>query len=250
MCFSRRFTRSLRDENPIRKTPKITFGGIEDIQGFRVGRSLLNLDAFKAAGRATDPFMHVILPDFVPADARALIDRDYPKIADPGSFPLEKLVYGPAFKDLIEELNSDEVRTAVAEKFDLDLSGLRPAITVRGQCSPSEGKVHTDSKSKLVTAQIYLTPNWQAPHGGCLRILRSSDLQDAIAEVPPTGGTLVAFRRADNSWHGFEQYVGERRAVQVNWCKSNVTRFYMIARHYVSATVKNLARSSRSAIGR
>ena len=41
-----------------------------------------------------------------------------------------------------------------------------------------------------------------------------------IMEVPPTEGTLLAFRRADNSWHGHKPFAGERRVIQFNWVTS------------------------------
>ena len=39
-------------------------------------------------------------------------------------------------------------------------------------------------------------------------------------EVPPTMGTMFAFLRADNSWHGHPPFAGERRVVQVAWVKN------------------------------
>ena len=41
-----------------------------------------------------------------------------------------------------------------------------------------------------------------------------------IMEVPPTEGTLLAFKRADNSWHGHKPFAGERRVIQFNWVTS------------------------------
>jgi len=32
------------------------------------------------------------------------------------------------------------------------------------------------------------------------------DLEDIAAEVPPTDGTLVAFKRSDYSWHGHKPF--------------------------------------------
>jgi len=32
-----------------------------------------------------------------------------------------------------------------------------------------------------------------------------------IVEVPPSDGTLVAFKRSDNSWHGHKPFSGKRR---------------------------------------
>jgi hypothetical protein len=49
-------------------------------------------------------------------------------------------------------------------------------------------------------------------------MLRSpSNLEDYTAEVKPMGGTLLAFRRTDHSWHGHKQFVGERRMLQYNF---------------------------------
>ena len=205
---------------------------------------IVDLDAFNATALMPRPFEYLIVPGFVRTEAREHILRDFPKIADPGSFPVGKWNSGPTFNELIKELNSNEFRIAFEQKFDVDLSGLRPAITVRGQCSAAEGKIHTDSKRKLITALIYLNSSW---HGtaGRLRLLRSgNDLDDVIAEVPPTDGTLVAFKRSDNSWHGYEPYVGERRVLQINWYVSNVSQFVVMMRHHVSARFKNLVRPS------
>ena len=51
-----------------------------------------------------------------------------------------------------------------------------------------------------------------------LRLLRGADnLDDYVAEVPPYGGTLLAFKRSDKSWHGHKPISGQRRAIQLNW---------------------------------
>jgi len=53
-------------------------------------------------------------------------------------------------------------------------------------------------------------------------------------------GTLLAFRRSDNSFHGHKSFVGERRVIQFNW----VTDAGVVARerlrHRVSAWFKGL----------
>jgi SM-20-related protein len=76
----------------------------------------------------------------------------------------------------------------------------RPTVTtVRGRCDPQDGKIHTDSTSKIITALIYIDESWEH-QGGRLRLLRSAtDLSE------PTAGTLVAFKRSNNSWHGHER---------------------------------------------
>lgn len=40
---------------------------------------------------------------------------------------------------------------------------------------------------------------------------KPDDLTDYAAEIQPNGGTLASFPRAENSWHGHEPYIGERR---------------------------------------
>ena len=68
---------------------------------------------------------------------------------------------------------------------------------------------------------IYFNDPWEA-QGGRLRLLRSpTDLNDMIGEVPPDAGTMIAFRRSDNSFHGHEPYEGVRRYVMINWMTSD-----------------------------
>ena len=57
---------------------------------------------------------------------------------------------------------------------------------------------------------------------GALRFLKRVDsIDDLVApEVPPVYGTLVAFKRADNSFHGHLPFEGERRVIQVAWLTS------------------------------
>ena len=89
--------------------------------------------------------------------------------------------------------------------------------TVRGFVREKDGSIHTDSTTKIITVLLYMNERWQED-AGRLRLLRGpDDLEDYVAEVPPYGGTLLVFRRADNSWHGHKPISGPRRAVQLNW---------------------------------
>ena len=202
--------------------------------------SCLDLDAFRSTPLTTEPFEHLIVPGFVREAARARINADYPKIGQHGSFPVAQLAYGPAFRGLLEELESDEFREAFEEKFRVDLAGRPTTTTVRGRCSPKDGRIHTDSLSKILTILIYMNPSWENS-GGRLRLLRSGrDLEDMIAEVPPVEGTLLAFKRADNSWHGHKPFEGERRVIQFNWVTSEGDRRIAMLRHHASAPFKRL----------
>lgn len=153
----------------------------------------LDLDAFAAAPLIEDPFAYVILPGFVRTEARSGINADYPAIAQRGSFPVTQLSFGPRFQQLVDELNSDEFRSACAVKFSVDLSGRPSTITVRGRCDRRDGKIHTNSISKIITVLIYMNPSWEDA-GGRLRLLRSGhDLEDVLAEIPPSEGLCWRF---------------------------------------------------------
>ena len=90
-------------------------------------------------------------------------------------------------------------------------------MTVRKYCERTDGHIHRDHPSKIITMLVYFNEEWDSD-GGCLRMLCSpSDLEDYTAEVKPLGGTLLAFRRTNHSWHGHKQFVGERRMLQYNF---------------------------------
>ena len=114
-------------------------------------------------------------------------------------------------------------------------------ITVRGRCSKEkDGKIHTDSKTKIITVLLYMNPTWETV-GGQLRLLKSpNNIDDMILEVPPVEGTLLAFKRSDNSWHGHKPFTGERRVIQFNWVTSEGDRRIAMLRHHLSAPFKRM----------
>jgi SM-20-related protein len=200
----------------------------------------LDLDAFRATPLTREPFEFLVVPGFIKPEALARINADYPTISERGSFPVSQVSFGPAFQTLLDELESDEFREAFEEKFGLALAGRPTTTTVRGRCGAGDGKIHTDSLSKIITVLIYMNSTWEKP-GGRLRLLRSgNNLNDIIVEVPPAEGTLLAFKRADNSWHGHEPFVGERRVIQFNWVTSEGNRQIAMLRHHASASLKRV----------
>jgi SM-20-related protein len=202
----------------------------------------LDLDALERASVQRDPFPYLVVPGFVRAAALEAIGRDFPAIEHPGSFPLVTLRYGPAFAAFVAELEGPRLTAVVARKLDMDLSSAPTMVTVRGQSRAADGKIHTDSRTKLVTALIYMNDAWESPRGR-LRLVRSEhDLNDVIAEVPPDQGTLLLFRNKPNAWHGFEPFAGPRRVIQLNWVTSaSVVRREQF-RHRISALLKRLKR--------
>jgi SM-20-related protein len=205
-----------------------------------MGISCLDMGALRAVPLATEPFCYVIVPGFIRPDALRSINDDYPDIAMPGSFPLGQLSYGPAFREFVNDLESAEFREAFEQKFKIDLAGKPTTVTVRGRCAARDGQIHTDSRNKLITVLIYMNSRWEAP-GGRLRLLRSGkDLENMIAEIPPVEGTMLAFKRAENSWHGHRPFVGDRRVIQFNWVASERDQRIVMLRHLASATAKRM----------
>lgn len=200
--------------------------------------SAIDLEAFRRTELAGSPYDHLIVSGFVKAAALSAIDADYPSIASHGSYPVSELRYGPAFADLLDEIQGPEMTRVMSEKFSLDLSGRATMVTARGRCRAKDGRIHTDSAEKIITVLIYVDGDW-SDQGGRLRILRSpDDIEDFAAEVPPVAGTLLAFRRSEISFHGHRPFVGPRRVVQLNWVTSQSVVDREQARHRLSARVK------------
>ena len=202
--------------------------------------AFIDLEAFRKAALVEKPFAYAMVPGFVKSDAIAAIEADFPKVELPGSFPLPTLKFGPAFEGFMAAITGPQLRWAVEQKFGMDLSARPTMVTVRGQSRASDGKIHIDSRTKLVTVLIYMNGKWE-PQGGRLRLLRSQDdLNDVIAEVPPDEGTLLIFKNELNAWHGFEGFAGPRKVIQLNWVTSDRVVWWEQTRHKISAFFKSL----------
>lgn len=216
--------------------------------GFEVSviQPVVDLDALRRAKVHRQPFPYLTLPHFIRAEAFDEISSGFPAIAHPGSFPLIALHYGAGFSALARDLTAPELGRIAGEKLGVALETRPTMITVRGQSSDViDGKIHTDSRTKLVTALIYMNDNWESSKGR-LRLLRSPDnLDDVLAEVPPEKGALLLFRNDPNAWHGYEPFSGPRRVVQLNWVTSKFVVRREQFRHRISALFKGAGHVSR-----
>ena len=199
-----------------------------------------------------DPFEYVVVPDFLKSDRFPEVLADYPEVPGPGSHPPAELSIRGHFKALIEELRGPDFRAAIERKFEIDLTDRPTMYTVRGFVWEKDGEIHTDSVTKIITVLLYMNERWQED-AGRLRLLRSpNDLEDFAAEVPPYGGTLLVFRRSDNSWHGHKPFVGPRRAVQLNWVTTQEVADHEQLRHQFATKLKkfkNMFIPSSAALG-
>ncbi len=192
----------------------------------------------------TDPYKWLICENFVNQQELPAILEDYPDVPGPGSHPPSILKIEGKFKELMAEMDQPRFRKLVEKKFDVDLSDKPTMYTVRGFCRAKDGSIHRDSETKIITVLLYMNEEWDTD-GGRLRILRSeTDLNDKVAEVPPHGGTLLMFKRSDNSWHGHEPFEGKRRAIQLNWVTSDKVVAHEQRRHKVSSVLKKIGLGS------
>lgn len=205
-----------------------------------VAANLIDYRRFAAATLEREPFEYIVVPEFVPPPVAAAAAEAFPDSGLPGVLPAPDTAPDDAFGRLLAALRSQQLTDAVAGKFGRTLSTDRLMITLRARTRPADGRIHTDSTTKVITALIYLNGAWSDP-GGRLRLLRGpDDIDDVIAEVPPLAGTLIAFRRTANSWHGHRPHDGPRRAIMLNWMTDATTARRELRRHTVSAGVKRL----------
>ncbi|MEO8160206.1 MAG: 2OG-Fe(II) oxygenase [Arenimonas sp.] len=170
-----------------------------------------------------EPFPFLVAHGQLPLAAAAELERDFPRYEAAGFFPYDAAECGPSMVACIEALTAPGYARALGARLGVpDLERYPPLVTICRHLNRRHGTIHTDSRSKVASALLYLTPEW--PHGsaGALRFLKRIDSIDdlAAAEVPPVYGTLVAFKRTDNSFHGHLPFEGERRVIQVAWLTS------------------------------
>lgn len=199
-----------------------------------------DFDALERTPLERDPFEYIVVPEFLHAGRFKEVLGDYPQVPGPGSHPPAELNIRGHFKSLIDELRGPQFQAAIERKFDIDLTGRPTMYTVRGFVREKDGSIHTDSETKIITVLLYMNEKWQ-DDAGRLRLLRSAtNLEDYVAEVPPYGGTLLAFKRSDTSWHGHKPISGPRRAIQLNWVTSQDVVDHEQRRHQVSTRFKKI----------
>jgi hypothetical protein len=206
-------------------------------------RQLINLDHIGHHRLETDPYRWAAIKDlFNPADA-ALLSATYPcdhfKLV--ASHDGEKeyryearaliemganLVAYPddlsdAWRALAGDLLSPEYRAAMTALTGYDLTRAPMEANVFHYGPGGTLGAHKDLPEKLVTHVLYFNRSWNSADGGCLRILRSADCNDLVAEIQPIVGNSSVIVRSENSWHAVSRVVSHsassRRSVTVTF---------------------------------
>ena len=178
---------------------------------------MLDLTRIRNAPVKVEPYPYFTVEGALAADQAEMIASAFPHIDRPGAIDVEQTQYGAPFAALLDELRSEPFRKLIADKFDVDLEGRDIVINVRGQVRLTDGNIHTDTPSKLVTILLYFNEPGEVDETG-LRILKNGrDLDDYVEEMPPTLGTMVAFKVTPNCWHGHKPVAGKRLSLQLNY---------------------------------
>ena len=204
----------------------------------------LDWDRLKTTDMASIPFDHILVPGFLSPAIVDSINETFPNVPSGGSHSIANLTNDMAIKQVIDELDSRECEEIIEAKFGTRLLGHPKMYSLRGHARSKDGKIHTDSKDKIVTVLLYLNRSW--PHAtGRLRLLRNSkNLEDYAVEIPPDNGTLLVFKRSDKSWHGHLPFEGPRRALQMNWLTDERRVAWHVFRHWISASIKKRSRQN------
>jgi len=204
------------------------------INSDKLSKAIVNKEFF--------PFFHIqnVFLDKVNSE---LIIKDFPNITDGGSFHIDSIKSGESIQALIDELESKEFKKILEEKFNVNLDKAKVVTTLRGYSRKKDGKIHTDSKTKILTVLLYLNQNWPDNNGNLRLLKRNKDLEDYIKEIPCTFGSLVAFKVTDKCWHGFKPYEGKRLSVQLNYIYSEALRSHNL-RHKLSSSLKSILKKN------
>jgi SM-20-related protein len=182
---------------------------------------VIDIEAIRRAEVSREPYTHMLVDNVLNGDVVPALRADFPNITKPGFLTIDEVEMRGRFKQLIDELESPELSEVMSQRMGLDLHPFPRLTTIRKISQAKEGRPHTDGTAKVMTLLVYMNDAWSDDGAGRLRVLYGPDgFEPYKLEVPPTMGTMFAFLRADNSWHGHPPFAGERRVVQVAWVKN------------------------------
>ncbi len=195
-----------------------------------------------------EPFPFLIAHAQLPESARKDLAKDFPVYREAGFFPWNPDECGDSINRLIEDLTTPAVATAIGARLGIEHLGQYPTlVTLCRHLNKRHGTIHTDSRSKVATALLYLNDQWPDTSEGCLRFLSQIDDIDAtlVPELKPLYGEFAVFKRCDNSFHGNSfhghlPYGGERRVIQVAWLVDEEAKARKTQRGKISRLFKKI----------
>lgn len=200
---------------------------------------MINIDLINNTPLKTQPFPYFSIEQSLLENKLADLISEFPEITSGGSFNKDDLDLSQNYQALHDALDSQAFRQALSKKFEVDVMDSPLMLTYRGFSRKKDGRIHTDSKTKLLTILIYFNDGWPAETGK-LRILNSDNMDDVAEEVNPTAGCMIAFKVTDNCWHGYPSFEGTRNAIQINFLASEAANKKHQFFHKLSAKLKSI----------
>ena len=202
---------------------------------------MLNFELIKKAEINSEFYPFFTVQDvFLNKEDHNRITKDFPSINKGGSFPSDSVSYGKSIQSLIDSLEGDQMRAILENKYQVDLKDKPVVSTFRGYSRMKDGKIHSDSKTKIITVLLYLNENWDESIG-LLRMLKEKDnIDNYIIEIPASMGSMVAFKVTNNCWHGFIPFEGKRCSIQLNYLYKEALSQHNF-RHKLSSFYKKLS---------
>ena len=179
-------------------------------------------DEYRGQFEKADPFPHVVIDNFLPADVVADLIANFPgpedavwgAFNDPRQIKLalnDETQMPRPIRHMLQQMNT-QVAVEFLERMT-GIEGLVPDPHLHGgglhQIRPGGVlKVHADFDMhpklhlhRRLNAILYLNHDWDESYGGALQ-LWNLDMSEAVQVVYPIANRLVVFQTTDTSWHG------------------------------------------------
>lgn len=202
----------------------------------------IDTHALESSVIRNDPFPYTVIKNLINTDKLAAVCEAFPKLTDGGVFNCNDTNTQDALASFINELHDEQMREWLSMKFNVNLKDKPIMATLRGLSRTKDGRIHTDSKDKIITILVYLNQGWKHTTGN-LRVLRSENIDDYVEEVIPEAGTCLIFKVTDNCWHGYKPFVGNRRQIMFNFLVSDNALKKHKSSHGLSAFMKKLKKA-------
>jgi len=210
------------------------------LKGNAAGPFLFDYDETKDLGRdlapayaAGDPFPHIVIDDFLPAEVAEYCLSHFPKDLDPDGQEFDrdqerfKRSYQPDFlearlRTLFYGFNSRPFIRLIE-----NISGIKglipdPYFLGGGFHEIRNGghlSMHADfnhhkpmNLERRINLLIYLNKDWRAEYGGQLELWRT-DMSEKVQEIVPVFNRAAMFTTTENSMHGNPQVVAHPAGV-------------------------------------
>ena len=213
------------EQGPVKPSMKL-------IPAFRFNRDDLQALAARHAGafRRAEPFPHIVIPNFLPAEIAEALAAEFPaptdinwRLAGPGDVAhtgdpdVEKLgnsnedLFPPLIRHVMHEFNSGVFMNFLNVLTGIETLSPDPSFYGCGLHSTGRGgrlMIHADASRhpnpklhQILNAIYYVTPDWQEAWGGHLE-LWNRDASECVKRVTPSFNSMLIFFTGAKSFHG------------------------------------------------